>query len=119
VLGADRDRPDHPAEEPVGPGAKLAREHVQVVPVRTEHVAEGVGRVADVDLDAFEPFLEEAAEAGGPLQRVASQLGAPFQLDQRCGISGDEIVVVVALAEDEALALQPFAQEVEQAARGG
>jgi hypothetical protein len=123
VVVADRDRPDHAAEKPVRPGAVLARMHVQVVPVRTEHVAEGVRRVADLDLDAFEALLEEPAEAAGPLQRIVRPLRgaveAQFQLDQRLGIPRHEIVVVVALQEDEALALELLAYEVEQAVGGG
>ena len=78
-----------------------------------EDAGEAVGRVGDLDLDPGQPAFEEGAgRRPGPAARIArcrSGRGArrrPARLQPVLFVAVDEVVVVVAGEEDEALAGQ-------------
>jgi hypothetical protein len=91
---------------------------VEVVTVGAEDAAEAVGRVGDLDLERGQPAFEEGTEeawAGGGAVRRGGPLGQPC-LEPVLFVAVDEVVVVVAGEEDEALAGQLGLDQVEQAA---
>ncbi len=73
---------------------------VQIVPVRAQDPAEGVGRIAQLDPDPIQAALEEALKPGRAVHivtQVRGRLAAgqlPLQLVR--GRPDDQVVVVVA-----------------------
>src|SRR6185312_7989099 len=114
LLGATGgDRPERPGEQPRAARAAHPRVRIEVVAVGAEDTGKAVGRVGDLDLDPGQAVLEEALEegrAGWLLDRGAVRTEG-FAARQRrlqlvLFVAVDEVVVVVAGEEDEALAGQ-------------
>ena len=118
LLGAaGGDRPERPGEQARAARAAHPRVRVEVVAVGAEDAGEAVGRVGDLDLHPgqarFEEALEEARAgrlAGRAAVRAQGLAAGQRRLEPVLFVAVDEVVVVVAGEEDEALAGQLLAR---------
>ena len=119
LLAADGDRPKHAREHLPRRGPCTASVEIEVVAVRAQDTRERVGRILDVDLHARrggargtrERNLFDATPSTDPPAACRSRSRDPAVARP----PWHYVVIVVAREEHEPLALEPLAQEGEQA----